>query len=46
MSTIDEIRMTLNGRDIEIFIERFLGALNDINGGGDVSTHSAQFGSY
>ncbi|HET7391154.1 MAG TPA: hypothetical protein VFJ51_10055 [Nitrososphaeraceae archaeon] len=35
MSTIDEIRMTLNGRDIEIFIERFLGALNDIDGGGD-----------
>ena len=33
MSTVDEIRMTLNGRDIEIFIERFLCTLNDMDGG-------------
>jgi len=31
MSTDDEIRMTLNGRDIEIFKERFLCALNDMD---------------
>ena len=35
MSTEDEIRLILNGRDIEIFMERFLCALNDIDGGGN-----------
>jgi hypothetical protein len=32
MSTDDEIRMILNGRDIEILRERFLCALNDMDG--------------
>jgi hypothetical protein len=35
MSTDDEIRMTLNGRDIEIFRERFLCALDDMDSGGN-----------
>jgi hypothetical protein len=35
MSTVDEIRMTLNGRDVGIFIESFLCTLNDIDGGGN-----------
>ena len=34
MSTDDEIRMVLNGRDIDILRERFLCALSDMEGGG------------
>jgi hypothetical protein len=33
MSTDDEIRMILNSRDIEILRERFLCAINDMDGG-------------
>jgi hypothetical protein len=34
MSTDDEIRKILGGRDIEILRKRFLCALNDMDGGG------------
>jgi hypothetical protein len=35
MSTDDEIRKILGGRDIEILRKRFLCALNDMDGGGN-----------